>query len=144
MSRTVPPTAFAALETWAAQKRMLYIEVEQPVASVLGRIKSERVAAGEGDIRLRQRWPEVYTGDGLLVERVVRTLRELPRLTLTYYYVLRWPWRVPVPDQARDLGLSRSEYWRQLQVAETAVDSGLQLLADRRDSSSADASTTYR
>jgi hypothetical protein len=130
MRTAVPPTTVAALDTWAAQKRQLYITIEQPIGSVLGKIKAERSAAGEGDPRLKQKWAEVYTGDGLLVERIVRTLRELPRLTLTYYYVLRWPWRVPIPDQAADLGIPKREYWRQLEVGEAVVDGALQVLQE--------------
>lgn len=130
----IPPTTVAALDTWAAQKRQLYIVVEQPVGSILGKIKAERSAAGEGDPKLRQRWPELYTGDGLLVERIVRTLRELPRLTVTYYYVLRWPWRVPIPDQAADIGIPRRDYWRHLEVAEAVVDGALQVLQDAKRS----------
>lgn len=124
----VPPTTLAALKTWAAQKRSLYVEEQQPIASVLGQLKRDRNAAGAGEARMRQKWPEVYTGDGLLVERVVRTLREVPRLVLTYNYVLSWPWRVPIRAQAEDIGIPKREYWTQLEIAENAVDSGLQLL----------------
>lgn len=126
--RCVPSTTESALETWAAQKRSLYLEISQPVASMLGRIKSERVAAGEGDMRLRQHWPEVYTGDGLQVEIIVHTLRELPRLTLTFYYVLCWPWQVPIADQAAELGIGKRDFWRYLEVGETVVDSCLQVM----------------
>jgi hypothetical protein len=125
--RSVPPTLLAAISTWAAQKRALYLSVEQPIQSVLGRIKVERVAAGEGDPRVRQRWDEVYRGDGLLVQMAVSTLPEVPRLTVTFYYVLRWPWRVPVPHQAREIGISRSAFWANLHVAEQAIDTGLQM-----------------
>lgn len=123
-------TTFAALNTWAAQKRSMYLEVTS-IACVLSKIKSERVAAGEGDPGVRQRWPEVYSGDGLVVSRIVRTLREFPCLTLTYHYVLRWPWRVPVSDQAAAIGVTRREYWNHLKVAEAAVETGLQLLANQ-------------
>ena len=144
--RAIPPTTLAALDTWAAQKRQLFLEVEQSVPSVLGRIKSQRVAAGEGDAKLRQKWPEVYTGEGWLVERVTRTLQELPRLTLTFYYVLSWPWRVPIARQAAEIGITRREYWNELRVAEAAVDSGLQLLGaakSGRPTQFADESATY-
>lgn len=125
--RYVPSTTESALETWGAQKRSLYVEVS-PVASVFGRLKSQRVAAGEGDMRMRQHWPEVYTGDGRQVEIIVRTLRELPRLTLTFYYVLCWPWQVPIADQAAELGIAKRDFWRYLEVGETVVDSCLQVM----------------
>jgi hypothetical protein len=127
-THALPPSTVAALDTWAAQKRQLFVTQEQALPSVLGRIKNQRVAAGECDARLRQKWPEVYTGEGWLVERVTRTLQELPRLTLTFYYVLRWPWRVPIARQAAEIGITSREYWNELRVAEAAVDTGLQLL----------------
>jgi hypothetical protein len=128
----ISPATESALKTWAAQKRSLYLDISQPIASVLGKIKVERCAAGEGDAKLRQKWPEIYTADGLAVERVVRTLRELPRLTITYHFVLAWPWRVPIGAQAADLGIPRREYWRQLEIAEAAVDTGLQMLQEQK------------
>jgi len=144
MNYNVSPCLERALATWAAQKRMVYLTTEsQSVASVLGRIKSERVAAGEGgDARSRQRWPEVYSADGFMVELVVRTLKELPRLTLTYHYLLRSPWRVPISAQAADIGIPKREYWRQLDIAETAVDTGLQVMEIGRKTHSASAHQT--
>lgn len=127
-ARSVHATTVTALETWAAQKRGCMWNPGQPIPSVLGRIRDERIAAGEGDFRLRQKWPEVYKGDGLLVQVAIATLRELPRLTLTFYYVLQWPWRVRVEDQARELGVPKREYWRELQIGEAAIDAALQVM----------------
>lgn len=126
------PTTEAALNTWAAQKRSLFIETEESVASVMGKIKAEQSAAGEGDARRRQNWAEVYTGDGAAVERISRTMPEYPRATLTSFWVLRWPWRVPVSEQALALGIEVRDFWRHLQAAEQVVDSGLQLLDQMR------------
>jgi hypothetical protein len=105
----------------------LFVEIT-PLTSVLAKIKTERVAAGEGDPVMRQKWPEVYTGDGAVVQILAQELREVPRMTLTFYYVLRWPWRVPVHDQAREIGLKVREFWRQLEIAEVAVDTGLAVM----------------
>jgi hypothetical protein len=123
----------AALETWASQKRAIYVGRRdgEPIASVLGRIRDERVAAGEGEAHRRQRWPEVYTGDGLAVQLVVLTLPELPRLVLSFYYVLRHQCRVPIECQATDIGIKKRDYWTWLQIAETATDTGLQVMHDR-------------
>lgn len=128
MPRCIPVAVQSAIETWAAQKRQLYLTTSQPLPSIIGKIKSQQSAAGEGDARMRQKWPEVYTGDGWRVQLIVQTLRELPRMTLTYHYLLRWPWKVPVADQADDLGIPKREYWRQLDAAELAVDTGLQVM----------------
>jgi hypothetical protein len=126
---TLPATTESALQTWAAQKRMVYVRMSEPVASVLGRIRDERVAAGEGAVRIRQRWPEVYTGDGLVVQLIVATMPELPRLALTFHRVLRFPWHVPIAAQVAEIGIPRREYWRQLNAAEHRVDSALSVLS---------------
>lgn len=104
----------------------MLIHIES-VVGVLGKIKDEREAAGSGEARRRQRWAEVYRGDGLIVQMILATMRELPRLTLTFHYVLRRPWRVPIERQASELGITKREYWRQLHTAESVVDSGLQI-----------------
>lgn len=118
-----------ALDTWAAQKREMLLHAES-VTGVLGKIRDEREAAGAGEAKRRQRWAEVYRGDGLIVQMIIATLKELPRLTLTFHYVLRRPWRVPIERQAAEIGIAKREYWRQLYVGEACVDAGLQLLAN--------------
>lgn len=124
----VSPSTTAALNTWAAQKRRTLIE-STSVPCVMATIKTERVAAGSGSGKGGQHWPEVYTGDGAVVQSIVQEFRELPRLTLTFYYVLRWPWRVPVPYQAAELGVGKRDYWQQLRTAEEAIETSLRLLA---------------
>lgn len=129
--RVIAPTTVAALDCWAAQKRRLYVQGSEPLPSMFGKLRNERNAASySSGGQLRQSWPEVYTGDGLLVERIIHTLHELPRITVTYYYVLRWPWRVPIPQQAADIGITRRQFWNELRVAEVAVETGLQLIGD--------------
>jgi hypothetical protein len=125
--KAISAVTTSALETWASQKRQLYVTREQSIPSLLGKIKAQRYAAGEGDARLRQRWSELYVGDGATVEMISHTMRELPRLTLTYYYVLIWPWRVPVSAQAAELGVRLREYWTALYLAEAVIESGLAL-----------------
>jgi hypothetical protein len=59
---------------------------------------------------------------------VFPVLPELPRLVVQFHYVLKSPWRVPVAAQARELGVSRTEYWRLLAIAEVACDVALQVM----------------
>ena len=94
---------------------------------VVGACRSSRsriALPGEGDPRRRQHWPELYRGDGYLVQQIVTTLAELPRLTLTAYYVLG-PLKIAIAEQAAafELGSTRN-YWRCLEVAEACVDVG--------------------
>lgn len=132
--RAVESTTAAALDTWAAQKRRLLIGREESLGCTLGRLKRERENAGEGSPTLKQRWPEVYTGDGLVVQSIMCTFTELPRLVVSYYYVLKFPWRVPVREQCNDIGISRAEYWRQLDRAELAITTAMAVLSFQRPS----------
>lgn len=77
---------------------------------------------------MRQRWGEVFTNDGYAVQQIVVRLPEPPRMVLSYHWILKRPWHVPIREQCEDLGISRSEYWRQLDRAELAVSVGLELL----------------
>jgi hypothetical protein len=147
---SIPATLRAAIGTWAAQKRELYVGRSESIPSVMGKLKYQQSAAGEGEARRRQRWPEVYTGDGLAVQMIVLVLPELPRITLTFYHVLCWPWQVPVNKQAVEIGIPTREYWRQLELAETAVDTALQVvntvtrLAEQRAHSTGGSSSCLR
>jgi len=126
--RVVPASTEQALRTWAAQKRVLLEGRSESVACTLGRVLSERVAAGEGVPFRSQGVPEIYRGDGRAVQLIVITLSEFPRGALTTYYVLA-PLRVPINEQAQALGVCRRAFWDYLHMAEAVVDSGLQLTA---------------
>jgi hypothetical protein len=123
-----PPTAHA-LGVWSAQRRALLLDRHESIKCTLGRLKYERVAAGEGTPLAHQHWPEVYRGDGAVVQAIVVTLTELPRCVLTFYWVLRKPVSVPIKAQAFEIGVAVSAYWAALRVAEAVVDSGLQIMA---------------
>lgn len=117
-----------ALDTWAAQKRLLFASDEgYAPRSMIEKLRREREGAGEGR-KLDQRWPEVYRGDGLLVQLVVVELPELPRMALSAYYMLRGPpYHVAVAKQAVSIGITTTEYWGSLRAGETAVETGLRL-----------------
>jgi hypothetical protein len=101
----------------------------EPLACTLGRLAPERVAAGEGTpAHNRQKWGEVYTGGGAVVQATVCTLTEWPRLTVSAYYVLQ-PMHVLVKIQAFELGLTQRMYWAHLATAEACVDCALQVMA---------------
>jgi hypothetical protein len=118
-----------ALQTWAAQKRSVFVGLEgyRPY-SIITQIGRERCAADKDWLR-RQRWPEVYHGDGEIVQRVVSTLQDVPRMTLTCYYTLAGPWSMSVRAQATAIGITTTAYWINLRIAEAVVDSGIKLLA---------------
>jgi anti-sigma factor RsiW len=116
-----------ALETWAAQKRLLFTGSEgYAPRSVIERMRREREGAGEGR-KLEQRWLEVYRGDGLMVQLVVVELAEIPRMALSAYYMLRGAYHVSVAHQAASIGITTTEYWGWLRAGEIAVETGLKL-----------------
>ena len=118
-----------AIDTWAAQKRLLFTGAEgYAPRSVIEKLRRERDGAGEGR-KLEQRWPEVYWGDGLQVQYIMHELPELPRMALSAYYLLRGPYHVSVAQQAVSIGITTTEYWGSLRAGETAVETGLRLWA---------------
>jgi hypothetical protein len=128
--RNVDVTTESAIRTWAYQRRSIITGVSS-VPSLLGRLKDQGPAAGETGKR-RQRWAEVYTGDGLLVQRILVRMSETPRLVLSCYYLLTGPWFTPAKVQASEIGISRTQYWGELEKGEEAVQTGLRLVEDVR------------
>lgn len=133
--RTIDVTTEQALRTWADQKRQMYVGLEGWAArSIIGKLKDEGPGAGSGSGCKGQRWLEMYRADGLVVQRIVVTLSELPRLCLSCYYLLCGSWYRKVSDQAEGIGIDRSEYWSYLRIGEESVSSGLRLLENHSSS----------
>jgi len=124
--RAVDSHVAAALEIWAKQKRRLFL-ADTPLPSIMGKIRDVRVAAFAGDAQRRQKWAEVYWSDGLVIQRILIVMPELPRLTVSFFYTLR-PWHVSVADQVRELGITKHTYWDQLRIAEVCVGVALALM----------------
>jgi hypothetical protein len=129
------PSTSHALGVWAAQRRELLLSKEEPLSCTLARIRDERWAAGAPHINAvdavrRQRTYEIHRGDGVAVQAVVVVLPEIARACLVYYWVLK-PMHVVVREQAEAIGITLSIFWKQLTVAETCVDVGLQLVGQR-------------
>lgn len=127
-TNTVHQATARALDVWASQKRLLFTSSEGfAPRSVIEKLRRERDGAGEGRKLGQQRWPEVYWGDGLSVQLIVVELPELPRMTLSAYYLLRGPYHVTIAKQSASIGISATEYWDWLRAGETAVETGLRL-----------------
>lgn len=127
---TLHPATERAVLTWAAQKRLVLDGGGEGYAtrSTIEKIRRERDGAGEGGKKGEQHWPEVYWGDGLLVQEVLLELPELPRIVFNCYYLLARDWYMPVDEQARQIGIAKTEYWSYLGNAETGMETGLKLL----------------
>jgi hypothetical protein len=126
--RSIDVTTEEALNTWASQKRTVYADILwwKPT-SVIGKLMEE----GPGIRRTgkpAQKWDELYTGDGLVVQRIVSKLSGPPRLVLSCYYLVGgW---VPVREQCAAIGVTRAQYWPALAAGEEAVSVALQMLEE--------------
>ena len=129
--KNVDASTEAAIRTWAHQRRSMIVNIES-VPSLLGRLKDQGPAAGESGKR-RQKWAEVYTGDGLIVQRILVKMHETPRLVLSCHYLLTGPWWASPKEQAKAIGISKTQYWDELDEGEKGVELGLKLLDSRPD-----------
>jgi hypothetical protein len=127
-SNDVPVWVLSALNTWGRQKRRIWEggatsrsghrHVDGYVNSLLGRIREEREGAGQG-ARTMQRWPEVYQGVGLEVQRALVGMPERPFCIVHLHYVWDPRWCVPLAQKAFYAGLKRSQYFGVLACAQT-------------------------
>ena len=122
-----------ALKVWAAQKRRIWLgrsagqEVDGwSLQSVLARIKDEREGAGHS--RPGQKFAEVFTGDGLLVQRLQADLSEEPRAVLNVHYIFVGDQNISLRERVEALGISRALYWNRLASAREAISLGLRVL----------------
>lgn len=125
MSRSdIPSWVTGGLRLWGRQKRRIWVgadwhgNVDGYSQSLLGRIRDEREGAGEQGARA-QRWPEVFWGMGLDIQRAITGMREIPYCVLHLYYV--WPpeWELTIDQKARAIGVKKADYWRELENGET-------------------------
>lgn len=131
MSRSdIPEWVRLACGRWGRQKRRIwsghdwYGNIDGYAQSLLGRIRDEREGAGQGTTS--QRWPEVFFGDGLDVQRVMLGMSERPFAALHFQYVWNPDWNVTVPRKAGYLGIKRTEYFALVEQGETWIHARLQ------------------
>lgn len=94
-------------------------QADGPVLGTLGKVRTDGVDGAAHCGKPGQHWPEVYTGEGLEVHRVLTTADELVRLVVRAHYALPAPPVGPsAADKARALGLGEggSAYWRALEL----------------------------
>lgn len=82
----------------------------------LGQVKEEGEGAAYGTIN--QNFPEVYTGDILIVHRAWTRMRGPLKLTMSGQYVWK---EVPVKVKAAEFGFSVAQYWINLTAAKEYV-----------------------
>lgn len=129
VSSDVPEWIRRANGIWGRQKRRVWCghdwhgNVDGYAQSLLGRIREEREGAGQGTPA--QRWPEVYWGDGLDVQRSLFGMPEIPYAVLHMHYVWDPEWNVSITQKARALTIAREAYYNALDRAEYWVWSRL-------------------
>lgn len=130
MSSDVPDWVRKSNGLWGRQKRRIWTgmdwhkNVDGYAQSLLGRIREEREGAGQG-VRV-QRWPEVYWGDGLEVQRSLLGMPETPYAVLHLHYVWDPEWNVTAGRKARCIGIERDVYYDHLDRAEFWIWSRLE------------------
>ena len=131
MSSDVPDWVRKFNGAWGRQKRRIWTghdwhgNVDGYAQSLLGRIREERDGASQGTPS-SQRWPEVFWGDGLDVQRSLIGMPEMPYSVLHLHYVWDPEWNVTATRKARCIGLERDVYYNHLDRAEFWIWSRLE------------------
>jgi hypothetical protein len=106
---------------WAPQRRKVLgfsglvhcSEYLGPQSSIAGKIKDD--AYGAGYSVASQQWPEVFTGDALVVNQAWHAMPELPRVVAD----MRWVVRGPVTLKVAYIGIDKREFWRKVDFCKT-------------------------
>lgn len=130
MSDDIPEWVRIACQRWGRQKRRIWTGADwhgNPdgyAQSLLGRIRDEREGTGQG-IAV-QRWPEVYHGEALEVQRALMGLGERRHAALHFQYVWDPTFGVTVKQKCDYLEVKRTEYFALLERAETWIHARLE------------------
>ena len=101
-------------KTWAAQKARAWMGVDAwPAYTILSKIREEGAGASSRH-GASQFFPEVFTGDGLTIQRATQGMDERPRWVLHVHYLIRGNRGTKA---SQDCGISEASYWHNLDVA---------------------------
>lgn len=122
MSNDIPDWVRSDCRLWGRQKRRIWEgmdwhgNVDGYAQSLLGRIREERDGASQ--CMPSQRWPEVYWGAGLDVQRAMLGIPERPHAALTLHYVWNPEWGMTASQKARLIEISVRSYWDEVKRGE--------------------------
>lgn len=128
-----PDWVRADCRAWGRQKRRIWEghdwhgNVDGYAQSLLGRIREERDGAGQGTPA--QRWPEVFWGSGLDVQRALPGMPERQYAALHFQYVWNPESGITADRKAAYLGVKRAEYFNVVTSAEMWIFSRLDLVS---------------
>jgi hypothetical protein len=134
VSSDIPQWVRLACAKWGRQKRRVWLgrdwhgNIDGYAQSLLGRIRDERDGASQG-VR-SQRWPEVFWGDGLAVQRKLNPMPERQFYAIHFQYVWDPDWNVTANRKARYMEVGRTEYFELVDRAETWVHASLEVEPD--------------
>lgn len=111
-----------ALKDWGrAQFWLMFKGNGFPSRTMLGKLLEEG-AVGAATNQYTREFPEVLTGDNLMVANAVKTLPEYPRALVSVHYVLRLPAR----DKWRQIGIDRQMYYDVLSGAQVKIANAME------------------
>lgn len=137
MKSDIPDWVRGDCRLWGRQKRRVWCghdwhgNVDGYAQSLLGRIRDEREGAGQGTPA--QRWPEVFWGAGLDVQRCLIGMPERQYHVLHFQYVWDPDWGITAERKASFLGMKRTEYFEIVDRSETWVHARLDTAEHRSD-----------
>lgn len=131
MKTEIPEWVRVALRHWGHQKRRVWegrgnwymdkngirqVHIDGYSDSFMGALMEDREGAGQGCVR--QRWEEVYWGDGLEVLKALPGLPETPNDALHVRYVWNPECGLVARQKAALIGLKERAYWEAVGRAE--------------------------
>lgn len=115
-----------ACDDWGRSKREIIIAGDGwPKENWLAKVRRDREGAGQsGGVRRGGHYPEVWRGEAIRVARAQQYLTEKQRVVLYAHYVVTTDVagnRLHAKTKCFRLGLSRREYYRQLEAAHQRI-----------------------
>jgi hypothetical protein len=107
---------------WAYQKRLIWRGENRagdpagwPAVSIAGKVREEVDGAAQNKRVLH--YPEVLSGEALLVQRAIHGMPFRPSLVLHMHYIARGT----VAEKAAFTGVSKARYWTLLDIAHSRI-----------------------
>jgi hypothetical protein len=122
MSSDIPDWVRSDCRVWGRQKRRAWEgkdwhgNIDGYAQSLLGRIREERDGASQ--CTPIQRWPEVFWGAGLDVQRALLGMPEMPLTAINLHYVWNPDWGLTAAKKAALMDVSVRSYWDEVKKGE--------------------------
>ena len=114
-------------QDWGAHKRWVYADIQQPMASMMGKIMDEgKYAAGHH--RPGQRFPEVFSENSLVISRSIVGIKPelLATIVIHYIYIEPLASRPVLVGRLHGKAVSLRTYWRRIHRAHCYIASKIE------------------